>query len=149
MNRTIVQLRERRPSARLLYGIPDAIHEGTMGPLATFGPGALVAYAIASSYRHSLLVFRTLVVDDPLAVTILGVRPHVQLLLDVNTTPSIRRTRQLLADLVDAGHAPEQLSDAFWGRVSTTLRGRAPTGTPILSLLRSEPMPLHRAPETR
>lgn len=57
---TAVQLRERRPSARLLYGTPLDVAAGAYGNVARFPPGALVAYQIESSCRDSLFVFRTL-----------------------------------------------------------------------------------------
>jgi hypothetical protein len=138
MSRTIVQLRERRPSARLVYGTPEAMADGATGPLATFAPGALVGYRIESSYRHSLFLFRSLLVDDPLAAAVLGVRPRVQLLLELHTRESIRRAGRLLGHLLASGWSPDHLSDAFWGRVSSALRGRMPAQASLVSLLRFE-----------
>jgi hypothetical protein len=138
MSLTVVQLRERRPSARLLYGAPDAVTDGATGPLAIFGVGALVGYCVESSYRRSLFLFRTLVVDDPLAARVIGVRPRVQLLLELHTAEGIRRTGRLLAYLLASGWSPDHLSDAFWGRASTALRGRMPPQASLVSLLRLE-----------
>jgi hypothetical protein len=139
MSRTVVQLRERHPSARLLLGTPAAMMESASGPLAAFAPGRLVAYSVESSYRHSLFVFRTLVVDDALAAAVLGVSPRVQLLLELHTRESIRRAGKLVAQLLASGRSPDPLSDAFWGRMGTALRGRTSSPTTLASLLRLEP----------
>jgi hypothetical protein len=137
--KTAVQLRalagDERPRAELLFGTPCDLGEGTLGPVARFESGEVVAYQIRSRRRRRLFVFRTLDVDDAFAVTVPGVRPRVQLLLELRTAGRIRLTRSLFAYLVRTGRDPSALPDIFYIRVGATLGGRLPGHKILLSLL--------------
>src|SRR5580704_5415868 len=119
--RTAVQLRtlagEERARAELLFGTPLDIGEGRLGPVARFESGEIVAYEIRSRRRRRLFVFRTLEVDDALAVALPGVRPRVQLLMEVRTAGRMRLVRGLFAYLTRTGWDPSALPDTFYTRV--------------------------------
>jgi hypothetical protein len=138
--RTAVQLRTlaggERPRAELLLGTPCDLGGGTLGPVARFESGKVVAYHIRSRRRRRLFVFRTLEVDDALAVAVPGVRPRVQLLMELHTEGRIRIVRSLFAYLTRTGWDPSALPDAFYTRVGAMLGGRLP-GHKILPLLLS------------
>jgi hypothetical protein len=138
--KTAVQLRTlagaERPRAELFLGTPCDLGEGALGPVARFEPGELVAYQIRSRRRRRLFVFRTLEVDDALAVAVPGVRPRVQLLMELHTEGRIRLVRSLFAYLTRTGWDPSALPDAFYTRVGAMLGGRLP-GHKILPLLLS------------
>jgi hypothetical protein len=137
--KTAVQLRtlagDERPRAELLFGTPRDLREGTLGPVARFESGQVVAYQIRSRRRQRLFVFRTLAVDDAFAVAVLGVRPHVQLLLELRTAGRIRLVRSLFAYLARTGWDPSALPDAFYTRVGAMLGGRLPGHKILHSLL--------------
>lgn len=141
MMRTAVQLRETRPSGRLLHGAPIDILPGPRGPIAVFEPGTLVVYFVDASYRPSLFVFRTLLVDDRLAASVPGVRPRVRLLLGLHRAGPIRRLRRLLTHLLEHGPDPDALTDAFWLRIGSALGGRCRPYGQLASFLRREPLP--------
>jgi hypothetical protein len=138
---TAVQLRV--PSAQgqglrceLVHGAPRAFEAGRLGPVALFGPGAIVAYGLVTTRGcPRLFVFRTLVVDDRLAATVPGVRPRVRLLLALYTAGRIRRARRLFAYLLRTNRDPSALSDAFYFRVSAALGGRLPVPKIVHSVL--------------
>ena len=136
---TAVQLRvaagEHRPRTELLFGTPCDLGEGTLGPVACFRSGQVVAYLMRSRRRHRLFVFRTLDVDDALAATVPGVRPRVRLLLELRTAGRIRLARGLFGYLVRTGRDPSALPDAFYLRVGAVLGGRLPAHKILLSLL--------------
>jgi hypothetical protein len=138
--KTAVQLRTlaggERPRAELLLGIPCDLDEGALGPVARFESGKVVAYQVRSRRRRRLFVFRTLDVDDSLAVALPGVRPRVQLLMELHTEGRIRLVRSLFAYLTRTGWDPSALPDAFYTRVGAMLGGRLP-GHKILPLLLS------------
>ncbi|MDP9150240.1 MAG: hypothetical protein M3O36_09915, partial [Myxococcota bacterium] len=77
----------------------------------------------------------TLVVDDISAVAVPGVRPRVQLLMELGTAGRIRLVKSLFAYLVRAGRAPSALPDIFYVRVAAALGGRLPTHKILVSLL--------------
>jgi hypothetical protein len=139
--KTAVQLRtlagDERPRAELLFGTPCDVGEGTLGPVARFESGRVVAYQIRSRRRRRLFVFRTLEVDDAFAVAVPGVRPRVQLLLELRTAGRIRLARSLFAYLVRAGRGPSALPDIFYTRVGAMLGGRLPAHKVLLHLLRT------------
>jgi hypothetical protein len=139
MTRTAVQLRETRPSGRLLHGAPIEVLPGPRGPIALFGPDALVAYLVESSYRPSLFVFRTLVADDRLAASVPGVRPRVHLLLDLHRAGRVRQAQAMLAHLLKQGLEPSALPETFWLRLGFAFGGRHPPQTTVVSLMRPEP----------
>jgi hypothetical protein len=91
---TTVQLRPIAaadwPRCDLLHGVPLERLAGELGPVALFAPGALVAYRVRSRRRVSLYMFRTLDVADPRAASVPGVRPRVQLLLDLHSAGRVR-----------------------------------------------------------
>ena len=138
MTRTAVQLRESRPSGQLVYGAPALVTAGPRGPAALFVPGALVVYRVESAQRRSRFVFQTLRADDRLAAAVPGVRPHVQLLLQLHTVGAARRVLRLLADLLAGGWAVDELPDVFWHRVAAAVGGRLPPHATLVSLLRRE-----------
>jgi len=142
--KTAVQLRtlagDEWPRAELLFGTPCDLSEGTLGPVARFDSGEVVAYQIRSRRRRRLFVFRTLEVDDVFAVAVPGVRPRVQLLMQLSTAGRIRLARSLFAYLLRTGRDPSALPDVFYVRVAAALGGRLP-GHKILRLLLSSSLP--------
>jgi len=139
--KTAVQLRTsvgaERPRAELLFGTPCDLGEGRLGPVARFESGEVVAYQIRSRRRRRVFVFRTLEVDDAFAVDVPGVRPHVQLLLQLRTAGRIRLVRSLFAYLTRTGRDPSALPDVFYIRVGAMLGGRLPGHKVLLHLLRA------------
>ncbi|MDP9002457.1 MAG: hypothetical protein M3O46_20385 [Myxococcota bacterium] len=142
---TAVQLRpiatRDSPRSDLVYGTPCEIVPGTLGPVALFASGELVAYLLRSCRRGRLFVFRTLVVDDRLAAALPGVRPRVQLLLDTDSAGRSRLLRRLFTYLVKTSRDPARLPDGFFVRVGVALAGRLPAHKILLSLLSSPPTP--------
>jgi len=141
---TVVQLRTAqgdKPRSELIYGTPRRLVPGRLGPVAVFTPRALVAYRIRYHRRTRLFVFRTLDVDDRLAASVPGVRPHVQLLLEVRSEGRVRRMRRLFAYVLKAGRDPDGLPDAFYVRVGAVLAGRLPQHPIVASLLSSQLQP--------
>ncbi len=138
--KTAVQLRtltgDERPRAELLFGTPCDLGEGTLGPIARFESGEVAAYQIRSRRRRRLFVFRTLEVDDAFAVAVPGVRPRVQLLMELGTAGRIRLAKSLFAYLVRTGWAPSALPDIFYVRVAAALGGRLPPHKILVSLLK-------------
>jgi hypothetical protein len=141
--KTAVQLRTsagpERPRAELLFGTPFDLKEGTLGPVARFESGEVVAYQIRRRRRRRLFVFRTLDVDDAFAVAVPGVRPRVQLLMELRTAGRIRLVKSLFAYLVRTNRDPSALTDAFYVRVGNALAGRLPVHKILLSLLSPPP----------
>lgn len=137
--KTAVQLRalvgDERPRAEVLFGTPRDVGAGRLGPVARFESGQVVAYQIRSRRRRRLFVFRTLEVDDALAVAVPGVRPHVQLLMELHTEGRIRLVRSLFAYLARTGWDPSALPDAFYTRVGAMLGGRLPSHKILPSFL--------------
>jgi hypothetical protein len=137
--KTAVQLRtlagDERPRAELLFGTPCDVGEGRLGPVARFDSGEVVAYQVRSRRRRRLFVFRALEVDDALAVAVPGVRPRVQLLMELHTEGRIRLVRSLFAYLARTGWDPSALPDAFYTRVGAMLGGRLPGHKILPSLL--------------
>ncbi len=86
----------------------------------------------------ALFVFRRLEVDDAFAVTMPGVRPRVQPLMELGTAGRIRLARSLFAFLLRTGRDPSALPDIFYVRVSAALGGRLPGHKVLLSLLAGE-----------
>jgi hypothetical protein len=144
---TAVQVRhpagDAHPRAELLSGTPSAITSTARGPVALFGSGEIVAYLLRYRRRPRLFVFRTLTIDDRLAATIPGVRPRVQLLLQLHTPGRIRRARDLFAYLARTERDPSALADDFYVRVGAVLAGRLRSHKILLSLL-----PPPRAPKS-
>lgn len=140
--KTAVQLRTlagpERPRAELLFGTPYALGEGRLGPVARFESSQVVAYQIRSRRRRRLFVFRTLEVDDAFAVVVPGVRPRVQLLMELGTAGRIRLVERLFAYLVRTGRHPSAMPDIFYLRVAAALGGRLPAHKILLSLLPGE-----------
>ena len=141
--KTAVQLRtlagDERPRAEILFGTPCDLSEGTLGPVARFDSGEVVAYLIRSRRRGRLFVFRTLDVDDAMAVAVPGARPRVQLLMQLGTAGRIRLARGLFAYLLRTGRDPSALPDIFYVRVGAALGGRLPGHKILRSLLPSPP----------
>ncbi|MGA7120724.1 MAG: hypothetical protein WBY94_11530, partial [Polyangiaceae bacterium] len=147
--KTAVQLRtlagDERPRAELLFGTPCDLGEGTLGPVARFDSGEVVAYLIRSRRRRRLFVFRTLDADDAFAVAVPGVSPLVQLLMQLGTAGRIRLARNLFAYLLRTGRNPSALPDIFYVRVSAALGGRLPGHKILVSLLAHDFGPRRRA----
>jgi len=137
--KTAVQLHRRsgdgQPKSDLVWGVPSSVVTGTRGPVALFDPDLIVAYHVRYQRRTRLFVFRTLEVDDRLAASVPGVKPHVQLLLQVSSTGRARLVRELFAYLTRSGREPSALSDDFYVRVGLALGGRLPGHRVLPSLL--------------
>ena len=143
--KTAVQVRhpsgDAHPRAELVWGRPCAVDAGTLGPVALFRSGEIVAYLLRSRRRSRLFVFRTLAVDDRLAATIPGVRPRVQLLLELHTLGRIGRARGLFAYLARTERDPSALADDFYVRVGVAFGGRLPACKILRSLVSPPPTP--------
>jgi hypothetical protein len=139
--KTAVQLRtlagDERPRAELVFGTPYDLGEGTLGPVARFESGQVVAYQIRSRRRRRVFVFRTLEIDDAFAVFVPGVRPRVQLLMELRTAGRIRLARSLFTYLARTGRDPSALPDSFYTRVGAMFGGRLPAHKVLLLLLRA------------
>jgi hypothetical protein len=137
---TAVQVRHpsagRQPRAELVWGRPYAVDAGTLGPVAVFRSGEIVAYLLRGRRGPRLFVFRTLVVDDRLAAAVPGVRPRVRLLFQLRTPGRIRRARGLFAYLARTERDPSALVDDFYVRVGLALAGRLPAHKILISLLK-------------
>jgi hypothetical protein len=140
--KTAVQLRHPaghvHPRAELLSGTPSEVISTALGPVALFSPGEVVAYRIRYRRRTRVFVFRTLDVDDPLAASLPGVRPHVELLLELGTCGRTRLVRGLFAYLTRTGRDPSALPDVFYRRVGAMLGGRLPAHKILPSLLSAD-----------
>src|ERR1019366_7312684 len=68
-----------------------------------------------------------------------GVRPRVQLLMELRTAGRIRLVKSLFAYLVRTNRDPSALTDAFYVRVGNALAGRLPVHKILLSLLSPPP----------
>jgi hypothetical protein len=135
---TAVQLlasADDRPRSELLHGTPHEVVPGSFGPVALFAPGEIVAYLLRSRRGPHLYVFRTLEVRDRLAASVPGVRPQVQLLIDVSTARRIRFARGVFSYVLQTGRESSDVADAFYLRVSAALAGRVPTRGILHSLL--------------
>ena len=142
--KTAVQLRLRTgdddaPRSELLFGCPQTMAAGALGPIALFESDALVAYVVRRRRRVRLFVFRTLDVDDRLAAMVPGVRPRVRLLMEARSAGRIRRMRDLFAYLERASRPASALGDGFFVRVGVALGGRLPRHKILLSLLPAAP----------
>jgi hypothetical protein len=137
--KTAVQLRRSAgddpPRSELVCGTPSSIITGKLGPVALFDSEQIVGYRIQHRRRTRVFVFRTLDVDDRLAASVPGVRPHVQLLLEVHSAGRARLVRGLFAYLVRINREPSALADDFYVRVGGVLGGRLPAHKLLLSLL--------------
>jgi hypothetical protein len=118
-----------------VWGRPYAVDAGTLGPVAVFAAGEIVAYLLRARRGPRLFVFRTLAVDDRLAAALPGVRPRVRLLLQLRTPGRIGRARGLFAYLDRTGRDPSALADDFYVRVGVALAGRLPAHAILVSLL--------------
>ena len=135
---TAVQLRPAHcdlPRCDLLHGTPREILTSSLGSVALFASGELVAYLVRSRRRTCLFVFRTLDVDDPLAATVSGVRPRVRLLLELRSAGRTRPVRRLFAYLARTQRDPASLPDGFYLRVGVALGGRLPAHKILRSIL--------------
>jgi hypothetical protein len=111
----------------------DAVHMivgVTLGPVALFD-----ADQICYRRRNRVFVFRTLQVDDRLAASVPGVKPHVQLLLQVHSSGRDRLIRELFAYLARTCREPSSMPDDFYVRVGAVLGGRLPGPKVVRSLL--------------
>jgi hypothetical protein len=136
---TAVQLRpisgRDLPRCDLVYGEPHEVVAGALGRIALFGPGQLVAYRLQHRRRSRLFVFRTLDVADRLAARVPGVRPSVQLLLELRSSGRVRLVRKLFVYVAKMGRDPARLPDALYARVGAALGGRLPPHKVLLCLL--------------
>jgi len=126
---------EGQPKSDLICGVPSSVVTGTLGPVALFDADQIVAYRIRYRRRTRLFVFRTLVVDDRLAASVPGVKPHVQLLLQVHSSGRVRLVRELFAYLARTHRKPAAMSDDFYLRVGAVLGGRLPGHKVLPSLV--------------
>ncbi len=136
--KTAVQLRSPNgdsPRCALIHGEPAEVVVGRAGPVALFGPDELVAYVTRFRRRTRIFVFRTLLVDDPLAVALPGVHPRVRLLLSVHSVGRARLVARLFAYLRKTRWDPARIPDVFYLRVGLALGGRLPAHRILLSLL--------------
>jgi hypothetical protein len=81
------------------------------------------------------MIVSTLEVRDQLAASVPGVRPQVQLLIDVSTGRRIRFARGVFSYVLKSGREPSNVADAFYVRVSAALAGRVPAHGILRSLL--------------
>jgi hypothetical protein len=136
--KTAVQLRQLsgdgQPKSDLICGVPSFVVTGTLGPVALFDADQIVAYRIRYRRRTRLFVFRTLVVNDRLAASVPGVKPHVQLLLQMHSSGRARLVRELFAYLARTNHEPSAMPDDFYLRVGAVLGGRL-SGHKVLASL--------------
>jgi hypothetical protein len=72
---------------------------------------------------------------DAFAVALPGVRPRVQLLMQITTAGRIRLARSLFAYLLRSGACPSTLPDGFYVRLGAVLAGRLPRHKVLRSLL--------------
>ena len=137
--KTAVQVRHpsagRQPRAEVVWGRPCAVDVGTLGPVAVFRSGEIVAYLLRARRGLRLFVFRTLAVDDRLAAALPGVRPRVRLLFQLRTPGRIRGARGLFAYLARTGRDPSALADDFYVRAGMVLGGRLTQQTSLLGAL--------------
>jgi hypothetical protein len=136
--KTAVQLRPPKGEdvlAELVYGVPEIVAAGTLGPVALFGFDALVAYRLRSGRRDRLYVFRTLAVDDAMAAVVPGVRPRVRLLVHLRSAGRVRLARRLFAYLERRGPTPDTVTDDTYLRIGVALAGRLPPHKILVSLL--------------
>lgn len=152
--RTAVQLRlrtgdEERPRTEVIGATPCSLATGTLGPVALFEPGQIVAYLLRRRRRARLFVFRTLDVDDRLAATVPGVFPRVRLLMALGTGGRVRRVRGLFEYLLRTGLDPSALPDDFYVRVGAVLGGRLPGHKVLPPLLHSDRGPRVEQPASR
>lgn len=138
--KTAVQIR-RGESVRcaVFEGEACAMAKGAFGPVALFDADHVVGYRVEHRRRVRAFLFRTLVVDDPWAAAVPGVRPRVRLLVEVRTAQQVRRLAGVLRDLGQQGCLPAALSDAFYLRVGQALAGRGASREALRRLLRREP----------
>lgn len=122
----------------LVHGEPSAIAAGRLGPIALFEAERIIAYQVVTRRRRNLFVFRTLVVDDPLAASVPGVRPRVRLLIYAHSAGAIEQLRRLFGHLARRGCDAACLSDLFYRRVGHAVQRRRPTQAPLRGLLRRE-----------
>jgi hypothetical protein len=138
--KTAVQLRQLsgdgQPKSDLICGVPSSVVTGVRGPVVLFDADQIVGYRIRYQRRMRLFVFRTLEVDDRLAASVPGVKPHVQLLLEVATIGRARLVRGLFAYLAKHTEDPSGLPDDFYVRVAFVLGGRLPAHKILVSLLK-------------
>jgi hypothetical protein len=136
---TAVQLRPigplPLPRCDLVYGTPREVLDGALGRIALFDPGALVAYRLRCERRSRLFVFRTLSTVRRAATVVPGVRPGVQLLLELRSAGRVRLAAKLFAHLEKRGRSAADLPDGFYIRVGAALGGRLPAQKILLSLL--------------
>lgn len=78
-----------------------------------------------------------------------GVRPRVQLLMELRTAGRIRLVRSLFAYLIRTGRDPSALPDLFYTRVGVMLGGRLPVHKVLLQLLRATREPSFAQPANR
>ena len=137
--RTAVQLRRtfgaEAPTTELVYGQPSEFVTASLGPVAVFGSGVVVAYLLRYRRRQRLFVFRTLDVDDAMAASVPGVSPRVQLLMALRTAGRVRLARRLFAYVVRLGRDPSALPDAVYVHVAAVLEGRLPPHRILPALL--------------
>ena len=137
---TAVQLRRSgtdAPRCELLHGDARSVVAGELGPVALFAPEQIVGYALRFARRTRVFVFRTLGADDPLAVRVPGVSPHVQLLLNLRSAARARLLKRMFAFLARRELSASGLPDGFYLRVATVLGGRLPPQKVLSSLLPS------------
>ena len=139
---TAVQLRlppSPPPQCELVHGTPSFLRSGARGPVAVFQAHQLVACIVTTSVRRRrLFLFRTIARPDRSATELPGVRPCVNLLLELRTLARIEKLRRLLGFLEKRGLEPSSMSDAFYIRVSHVLGGHLTAPKIVLSLLRHE-----------
>jgi len=124
---------------------PSAL-KSALGPRTDLLDDPRVVEVTRTRRRRRLFVFRTLDVDDAFAVAVPGVRPRVQLLLELRTAGRIRLARSLFAYLVRMGRDPSAVPDAFYVRVGAVLAGRLPAHKILPPLLHSTRQPCIEPP---
>ena len=125
-------------TCELLHGAPLRIVDGKLGAIALFGPDEIVAYVRRAPAMQTLVVFRTLAVDDALAASVPGVFPRVRLLMHLRSATRVRAALRLFAYARKRGIDASGLRDAFFVRLSIALGGRRVAQVHLRELLRKE-----------
>jgi hypothetical protein len=133
---TAVQLRDDADlRCTLIAGVPSTITFGTRGPIALLTPRTVVAYLVKSAAHVKVAVFRAPPSERFRQSKVDGVRPHVDLLLEVDGCCRTIRVQRVLRALARWGVSLEVLSASFWTRLGSLAAARSPLRQPLVQEL--------------